>query len=90
MYPSSSMENIVYQPPIAKTTSKLLRNMLLSTDRIKFNSSANSSFTTTNNNPYSNYCQVLLLHYLKNNNYKYCYTQYHNKVIAFCTFLNEL
>jgi len=86
MYPSSSMENIVYQPPIAKTTSKLLRNMLLSTDRIKFNSSTTTnSNITTNNNLYSNYCQVLLFHYLKNNNYKYCCTQYHNKVIAFCT-----
>ncbi|XP_060871507.1 uncharacterized protein LOC132945765 isoform X3 [Metopolophium dirhodum] len=57
---SSSMENIVYRPPIAKTTSALLRNMLLSTDRTRFNrSSANASLTISNNsNPYCNYYQI--------------------------------
>lgn len=53
------MENIVYRPPIAKTTNELLRNMLLSTDRNKFNRSKTStSFTTSNNNSYYNYYQV--------------------------------
>ncbi|XP_008185144.1 uncharacterized protein LOC100166607 isoform X1 [Acyrthosiphon pisum] len=57
---SSSMENIVYRPPIAKTTSALLRNMLLSTDRTRFNrSSTNASLTmSNNNNPYCNYYQL--------------------------------
>lgn len=53
------MENIVYRPPITKTTSELLRNMLLSTDRNKFNrSKTNTNFTTSNNNSYYNYYQV--------------------------------
>jgi len=54
------MENIVYQPPIAKTTSALLRNMLLSTDRTRFNRSTTNNCLTisNNNNPYCNYYQV--------------------------------
>ncbi|XP_025201400.1 uncharacterized protein LOC112598945 [Melanaphis sacchari] len=57
---SSSVENIVYQPPIAKTTSALLRNMLLSTDRTRFNRSTTNTCLTisNNNNPYCNYYQL--------------------------------
>ncbi|XP_060834779.1 uncharacterized protein LOC132917847 isoform X2 [Rhopalosiphum padi] len=57
---SSSMENIVYQPPIAKTTSALLRNMLLSTDRTRFNRSTTNTCLTisNNNNPYCNFYQL--------------------------------
>ncbi|XP_027853101.2 uncharacterized protein LOC114131946 isoform X1 [Aphis gossypii] len=57
---SSCMENIVYQPPIAKTTSALLRNMLLSTDRTRFNRSTTNNCLTisNNNNTYCNYYQL--------------------------------
>ncbi|VVC40366.1 Hypothetical protein CINCED_3A013631 [Cinara cedri] len=45
---SSSLENIVYHAPIAKTTSELLRNKLLSTDRNRFNQMANNCITQNN------------------------------------------
>ncbi|XP_022181768.1 uncharacterized protein LOC111041703 isoform X2 [Myzus persicae] len=57
---SSPVENIVYRPPIAKTTSVLLRNVLLSTDRTRFNRSTTDASLTisNNNNPYCNYYQL--------------------------------
>lgn len=61
--PSSNnltVNNIVkFQPPIAKTTSDLLRSKLLSPDRIKFNNSTNIN-TITSNNTYYKYYQVCI------------------------------
>lgn len=55
MYSSKSMKKAnVHQPPIAKSTSEILRNVLLSTDRIRFNKSTeNTSYDVNNNNYHS-------------------------------------
>lgn len=58
MSSSSSLQNITHQPPITKTTSQLLRNMLLSSDRSRFHKSA-TNFKSNNEKSY-NYYQVLI------------------------------
>lgn len=61
MYSSTSRNVMCEPPPITKTTCELLRNMLLTTDRTRFNKSkASTNCTTSNNNPYHNYYQVLI------------------------------
>ncbi|XP_025422798.1 uncharacterized protein LOC112692360 isoform X2 [Sipha flava] len=57
VYSSNSLKNTDSQSPIAKTTKNLLRNILLSSNRTRFNRSTTNTNFTSNNNSYYNYYQ---------------------------------